>query len=125
MTLAFPKPRPRILEKREAKAALAAKDCAERKLCKLRSGGRCEVVTQTAKPECSALVIMRCKRAAVHNHHLLGGVGRRNRGESVLAIHRLDTCRECHQEIEAELLQPADRDLQHLAHRVQYERVMR
>lgn len=125
MGLAFPKPRPRILEKREKKAALDALDRQQRKLCKLRSGGRCEVVTQTPRPESSAMMVTRCKRSAVHNHHLLGGVGRRNRGESIYAIHRLDTCRECHQEIEAELLQPVDRDLQHLAAKVRYERVNR
>lgn len=39
------KPRPRLLAKREKAADFAAQDRAERKKCRLRSGGRCEVST--------------------------------------------------------------------------------
>jgi hypothetical protein len=119
--LAFPKGRPRILVKRERKSALDAKDRAERKKCHLRSGMRCEVIEVVSKPEASAIVNKRCKGKVVHNHHLIGGVGRRNIGKSILAAHRLDTCKTCHQDIEAEILVPTDRDPTNAA-TVTYER---
>jgi hypothetical protein len=120
--LKFAKGRPRILEKRETKSALTAKDNAERKKCHLRSGMRCEVKEVTPKPEQSLIVTKRCKGKAVHNHHLKGGVGRRNVGDSILAAHRIDTCQKCHQDIEAEILVPANRDHAEDALKVTYKR---
>ena len=99
-TCGTPKPRPRILEKRERKALLASEDRAERKKCRLRSGGRCEVILVTHKSEESAIEQKRCKRKATTNHHLLGGIGRRNIGASILAAHRIDMCGECHNAID-------------------------
>src|SRR6185436_6031789 len=84
---AFPKPRPHILIKREQRAAKTALDTQERKACHVRSGGRCEVVEVLPQPERSLLIVTRCKGRAVHNHHLISGVGRRNVGVSVLASH--------------------------------------
>lgn len=120
--LAFPKGKPHILEKREKKSALDAKDQAERKKCHLRSGMRCEVIEEISKPEQSAIVKKRCKGRVVNNHHLIGGVGKRNKGKSILCEHRLDTCARCHAEIEAEVLQPADRDKAEDAATVTYVR---
>ena len=119
---AFPKPRPHILIKREQRAAKTALDTQERKACHVRSGGRCEVVEVLPQPERSLLIVTRCKGRAVHNHHLISGVGRRNVGVSVLASHRIDCCQRCHQDIEAGLLVPADRDHATVAGEVQYER---
>ena len=122
---AIPKPRPRLLEKRERKAALNAQDRAERKICHLRSGGRCEVIIITHKPEASAIEQKRCKRIARHNHHLLGGVGRRNVGASILAAHRLDCCPEHHREIEDGILEPYVLDEAYDAATVRYIEVVR
>lgn len=120
--LGIPKPRPRLLEKRERKARINAEDRAERKKCHIRSGGRCEVVIVTHQPEASAIFEKRCNRRAQHNHHLLGGIGRRNVGASILAEHRIDTCTECHQEIEAALLEPYSFDTAFHAATVKYIR---
>lgn len=102
----FAKPRARVLEKREAKAALDAEDARQRKLCHKRSGMRCEVIEVNLKPEDSAIVCLRCKGHVSHNHHLIGGRGKRNVGDSILAKHRLDTCTRCHQDIHAGILSP-------------------
>lgn len=104
--LRFAKGKPKVITKREEKAQLKAQDDKERKRCHVRSGGRCEVKEVIPKPEASLIVTKRCKGKAVHNHHLKGGVGRRNVGDSILAEHRLDTCQKCHQDIEAEVLVP-------------------
>ena len=121
--LAFPKPRPRLLEKREAKAKQATQDKAERKACHSRSGGRCEVIEVRLDPEGSAIFSKRCARRASQNHHLLGGVGRRNKGASILAKHRIDVCDNCHCEIEHAVLQPVDPEKAILAKSVTYWRL--
>ena len=105
MMPAIPKPRPRLLEKRDRASATAAIDRAERAKCRKRSGGKCEVVEAI----CNTLgqrVQFRCGCFATHNHHLLGGIGRRNRGASILAAHRIDVCKECHAELHGHVLQP-------------------
>ena len=62
--LALPKGRPHLLVKREKKASKDAQDRAERKRCHVRSGGRCEVVIVTHRPEASAIIQKRCKLPA-------------------------------------------------------------
>jgi hypothetical protein len=127
MPLAFPKPTPHILAKRATRAAQNAEDRRQRKLCHLRSGSRCEVIIAHFRPERSSLTYERCRKRATQNHHLIGGRGRRNVGQSILAQHRLDTCSECHQLINAGLLIPLFRD-PHYAHQaalVRFERVGR
>ncbi len=121
--IGFPKPEARVIVKGRRKSELEAEDRRQRQLCRLRSGGRCEVVTQTPRPEHSELRVTRCKAKATANHHLLGGVGRRNRGDSLLAIHRLDTCNSCHSLLHAKVLVPVDRDWQYDAALVRFERV--
>lgn len=116
------KPKPRLLEKRARKAAIETEDKKQRKFCRLRSGGRCEVIEVRFRPEASAIFSKRCARRASQNHHLLGGVGRRNVGESILAKHRLDTCDLCHTEIEHAVLIPVDQDKAKAAATVRYER---
>jgi hypothetical protein len=104
------KPIPRILVKRQKKADLDKLDREERTKCHARSQGRCEVIEVIAKPEQSAQIRKRCKGKAIHNHHLIGGVGRRNVGISILAEHRIDCCRDCHTDIEVEILRPEKAD---------------
>lgn len=122
--LMFPKPRPHLLAKRAKAAELKTRDAKERKLCHLRSGGRCEVIEVTFRPESSAIVSKRCARRASQNHHLQGGVGRKNKGESILHTRRIDTCDCCHLEIEHAVLVPIGEIAQReLAATVKYERI--
>lgn len=120
MSPACPKPLPHSGVVKERRAALAATDRRQRKLCRLRSGGRCEVVTETARPEASALLVDRCKQKATMNHHLIGGRGARNVGVSILATHRIDVCRFHHDWIHAALLQPTNEDDKHDALTVRF-----
>lgn len=119
---AQPKPRPKLLEKYKAESERDKTDRRERAACKARSGGRCEVITRH-KTAGGYYATLRCKQRASENHHLISGIGRRNRGWSILAAHRLDTCGVCHREITNHVLVPcvpeADREL---AAKVRYER---
>lgn len=117
------KPKPKLLEKRERKAKLKTQDAAERKKCHIRSGGRCGVIEVLFRPEASEIRTKRCARRASQNHHLLGGVGRRNVGDSILAKHRIDCCDCCHTEIEHAVLKPVQLDKATEAATVRYERV--
>jgi hypothetical protein len=121
--LAFPKPRPRLLEKRAQRADLMATDRAERQKCRLRSGGQCEVIIATFRPEQSVIMFMRCRRSASHNHHLLGGRGQRNIGRSIFSTYRLDVCPRCHREITNHVLMPIRDDYATEAATVRYERL--
>lgn len=113
-----PKDRPALLEKRERHAKIRTTDDTERRKCHLRSQGQCEVREQCGK------ALIRCKRRASQNHHLLGGIGRRNRGRSVLAAHRLQVCERCHTEITAHVLVPCvPTELAERADMIRYERI--
>lgn len=106
--LALPKPTPKLLEKRAKVADLKKRDRTELQKCHERSGRQCEVYLQNQLdgwlgPE-GAWV--RCFRRATENHHLKGGRGRRNVGDSVLARHRADVCAEHHRELTAHILEP-------------------
>jgi hypothetical protein len=107
---AQPKPKPHRLVKRAAKAKIETKDRKEREKCHDRSGGRCEVVVRcytglTFDGE-AGYVDVRCHQRATENHHLIGGIGRRNVGRSILAAHRLDVCHQSHEEIGARVIVP-------------------
>jgi hypothetical protein len=135
MSIGFPKPRPALLEKRQARADRDRIDREERAKVRVRSEGRCEVwaivvalfvfdkaTMRSIEPP--PTMVMRCKRRASENHHLLGGIGRRNRGRSILAAHRLDVCAKCHQEITGKVLVPCvTQDQAECAATVRYERV--
>ena len=123
-SLLFPKPRPHLLVKRERKAEKESQNRAERKKCHLRSGGRCEVIIVTHAPEQSGIFYKRCRKAARENHHLLGGIGRRNVGASILAQHRLDTCTDHHAEINHNVIEPYVFDEAHDASTVKYIQVI-
>ncbi|MCX6553149.1 MAG: hypothetical protein NTY02_19470 [Acidobacteria bacterium] len=126
--LRFPKPAPRLLQQRARAADLARRDRAESDQVHARSGGRCEVIVHTPMVLAGlgrVTVPVQCpRRAAPGNHHLLGGFGRRNRGRSILAAHRLAVCARCHQNITGHVLvpcgTPAERES---AYRVTYREV--
>lgn len=124
---AQPKPKPRLLDKRQRAADVVKVDRKQRELCHVRSGGRCEVWTdRTAGTSVAPLMIWpyRCERRANENHHLIGGIGRRNKGRSILAAHRLDVCDRCHEEITGKVLVPCvPQDKAECAATVRYERV--
>lgn len=116
----------KLTEKRERLAAVEKQDRLERAKCRQRSGGRCEVIESRliwgipgAERERSA---RRCARRASQNHHLIGGSGRRNKGKSILAAHRIDTCDRCHDDITGHVLVPVDGTQKEDAATVQYER---
>ena len=76
--LAHPKV-PHAVDRDEKRRESARIDREERVKVRARSGGRCEVY----EPHHS--VGQRCPARAVEIHHLIGGFGRRNVGESVAA----------------------------------------
>ena len=107
---AQPKPRPKLLDQRDKQRVADAVDRTERLKCRARSGGRCEAEIIVEHGHVGYLRLPpweRCKRHATENHHLIGGIGRKNKGRSILAEHRLDVCRECHREITGKVLVPA------------------
>ena len=79
---AFPKPCPLILERQQRRACQQARERQENATVRQRSGGRCEVV----------LGATRCRKRGREIHHLLGGHGRRGRGASVRATHKVHAC---------------------------------
>lgn len=115
-----PKGDPVRLVKQDKKATVATTDKQEREKCHVRSGGRCEV--KETRPWGQYRFFLRCERRATENHHLIGGTGRRNKGRSILAAHRLDTCDRCHGDITGKVLVPVDGTKQEDAATVVYER---
>jgi hypothetical protein len=121
---AQPKGRPRLLEKRQARADRDRIDREERAKVRARSGGQCEVrIYDYYAFERTGRFSERCSRRASENHHLLGGIGRRNRGRSILSAHRLDVCKRCHDDITGKVLVPCvTQDQAECAATVRYER---
>lgn len=101
--IAQPKKRPALLDKRQRAKNTEVIDGAERAKCHKRSKGACEVKWF---PVPGGRILYACTNLATENHHLLSGRGMRNRGQSILAEHRLDCCRDHHQEITGHVLQP-------------------
>lgn len=111
-----PKGRPHDLD-RQALVKLRDKiDRQERAKCHQRSGGRCEVVEVVL-----GTTNCRCWNRATQNHHLKSGIGRRNKGKSILAEHRIDTCDACHTAITRHVLRPVGEGREDAA-TVRYER---
>jgi hypothetical protein len=100
--LAFPKSRVRALDKQDKAAALATQDKAESAKAKARAKGRCEVRFESV----AAKDGLRCISKDTETHHLISGNGRRNRGKSILAEHKLRCCHTCHMQITSKVLQP-------------------
>lgn len=122
--IGIPKPSPHMLKQQQVRAERDRIDRAERVRCRHRSGGRCEVIRtiqlSTEHPE--RTLPLRCEHRATENHHLISGLGRRNRGRSLKAEHRLDVCAQCHREITNHVLVPSDWTTREYAATVTYER---
>lgn len=99
MALAFAKPLPRALEKKQRTRAMIDIDILESQKVRARANGQCEVRELLRDG-----TVVRCTRKAYHLHHVLSGWGRRARGSSALAENKLHTCARCHQEIHAHIL---------------------
>jgi hypothetical protein len=113
---AIPKGRVKALEKQDKQAALLALDKKENAKAKKRAGGQCEVRYDIADPKWA----FRCHFKDTQTHHLKGGIGRRNRGDSILAIQKLRVCDQCHSDITANILQTTTAN--HDASTVRYRR---
>lgn len=111
------KPRPKLLERREARAKVNAEDRAENAKVKQRSGGRCEVLVRGFRRW------LQCPRRASHVHHLISGIGRRNVGKSIEAGSKLHICGICHEEIHGHVLKPVNDYERESAATIRYERV--
>lgn len=100
--LKYPKPRLAALERKQKRQQLKADDEAENKKVRQRSGGRCEVIhlyslaAIKSHPADADEAIARCNRRACQIHHMIGGWGRRARGDSRLAEHKQHVCARCH-----------------------------
>ncbi len=97
---AIPKDRVKALDKQDKQKATGAKDKSENAKAKKRAGGRCEVWERILE------VNARCPRKDNETHHLLGGIGRRNKGKSILMEYKLRVCSQCHAAITANILRP-------------------
>jgi hypothetical protein len=116
---AFPKSQVRALVKQAKDAQVKTTDEKENAKARKRAKGQCEVcITLSSTGRKS--VAVRCERKDVHTHHLLGGVGRRNKGKSILADYKLRVCAECHELITRNILQPTTAE--HDAYTVKYWR---
>ena len=121
------KPRPRMLDKLDAKRAREATDRAENVKVKARSGGQCEV--QTLKQvryggmSMGRPMAIRCALRASHIHHLISGIGRRNVGKSIEAAHKLHVCERCHDKIHGHVLIPVNQYEREAAATVRFERI--
>ena len=82
LALACPKPVPQVFARQQRRACQQAHDRQENTRVEARSGGRCEIVLDGT----------RCPKAGREVHHLLRGHGRRGRGDSVLATHKVHAC---------------------------------
>lgn len=117
---AIPKPRPKLLDRKQAKAEVAQIDRRENAKVRARSGGICEVrIPAFQVPALST----RCARHASHIHHLISGIGRRNIGRSIKAAHKLHVCIEHHSLIHGHVLKPTNNVDRYDAVKVRWERV--
>ena len=93
--LALPKGRPVSVLKDERTRRRQSIDERENEKVKARSKGQCEIVFADKQ---------RCRRRALHVHHLLSGIGVRGRGPSALAENKLHVCETDHRHIHGRVL---------------------
>jgi hypothetical protein len=95
--------RPSKLERADVRKKRESLDDKESDKVKVRSKGQCEVVELHPESKYRAMAV-RCKRRAVHVHHMLSGNGVRARGKSALAEHKQHLCDQCHSDIHGKVL---------------------
>lgn len=127
---ACPKPTPKLIDKKKARADVAAIDRRENLKVKKRSGGLCEVQVWLPPSERRRLPgelpvakYSLCMGLAVGEpHHLISGIGRRNVGKSIKAEHKLAVCRKCHAEIHGHVLKPENEANRYDASKIRFVR---
>lgn len=101
----FGKGTPRKLAKAKRLNEREGIDEGENAKVRERSGGRCELVELHPNAWSKySFTMTRCKKRAIHIHHMLGGHGVRGRGKSALAENKLHLCPDCHSDIHAHVL---------------------
>jgi hypothetical protein len=105
---ALPKGQVRAIVKQAKAAKVATTDKKENAKAKARAKGQCEVRTKHPdSPDPNTVYVsVRCSKKDAHTHHLISGNGRRNKGKSILAAHKLRVCESCHRDIHAKILRP-------------------
>lgn len=129
----IPKPTPKLIDKKKARADVAAIDRRENAKVKQRSGGLCEVQVRLPPSErrrvpgeLPVAAFTQCLGVAVGEpHHLISGIGRRNVGKSILAAHKLAVCRKCHLEIHGHVLKPENEAHRYDAATIRFIRYIR
>lgn len=99
------KSRVRALVKEEKHHAIALTDEKENAKARARAKGQCEVQVQLTSIG-RKKQYQRCPNRDTQTHHLKGGIGRRNKGVSILADYKLRVCNSCHPLITGNILQP-------------------
>lgn len=89
---AHPKGAPRTVAKAQRTRDRTLIDDRESTKVRERSGGWCEICARTH-------TWLTPPVRADHVHHLQGGNGRRGRGDSALASHKVHVCQSCHDAI--------------------------
>ena len=117
---AFPKGRASALVKGDAKRAQDTTDKKENAKAKKRANGQCEVVFRSLRDSGNPWGLLRCPHVDQETHHLIGGIGRRNKGKSILAAYKLRVCSRCHSDITKNTLRPTTAE--HDASTVRYWR---
>jgi hypothetical protein len=115
----FGKPRVKALLKEDKTKAIEAEDARESAKARARAKGQCEVQVRIDGRSRKG-VYARCTKKDTQTHHLIGGIGRRNRGASILAIKKLRVCDSCHDLITRKILKPTTGE--HDADTVRYVR---
>ena len=110
--LKFSKQRPRVLDKEDRQAELDALDRKGTTEARTRAKGCCEIEVVGERL---------CARPGAHTHHMLGGNGRRGKGESTKAVRKQRVCTEHHSEINNGLIRRTGKPMPHWKDR--YERV--
>jgi hypothetical protein len=101
MTDIFPQPKNPVTAseaQRQRARAWKRRDAQESEKVRVRSGGRCEMPTHARD------TVARCTERATEVHHLIGGIGRRGRGDSALAKHKVHLCKAHHDAVESGIL---------------------
>jgi hypothetical protein len=119
--LAFPKSRPKALDKQDKDRQIETKDQAENTKARKRAKGQCEVQVIVVNTVGRKSIAVRCQEKDSQTHHLLGGIGRRNRSaKSLSSDWKLRVCNRCHSEITAHVLKPTTAEAD--AHTIKYWR---
>lgn len=104
LACAHPKGRVKALDLEDKRAKVATTDKQENAKAKARAKGQCEILTVLVGTAGRKAVTTRCPNKDTQTHHLIYGIGRKNKGNSILAEYKVRTCDQCHADINAKKL---------------------